>query len=355
MKLLLSLNIFLSLILLSGCSEDTRTSEPEIKKLVVKLDPVTKPKDTKSYKFPAHVSAVKTIELSFEVSGRLNRVDLPTGTRVQKGQLLATLDPEPFKNAVEERQARRDQAERTLNRISRLYERGLAPLNDLDNARTNFEVFEIELNRARQDLGFTQLYSPFDAQISERLVDNRNYVDAGAPIARLQDVSQTYFRINVPERILSASLDKKLLTATASLIADPERRFDLRYIEHSTQPDPVTQTYSVILAMDPVPGFTITPGARATVNVELSAGNDVNDTHHKLPFSALIGDEESGFEVWKYLPENHGVQAIPVKVISIQQGKVVVEADLKTGDKIVSAGAAKMFAGATVTEYTQEK
>ena len=47
-------------------------------------------------KFPAVVAAVDSSDLSFQVGGQVASVAVDIGDRVEKGQVLAVLDPEPY-------------------------------------------------------------------------------------------------------------------------------------------------------------------------------------------------------------------------------------------------------------------
>src|SRR5574341_1150133 len=52
------------------------------------------------------ISAVTTVQVGSQVSGIIARLHADFNSRVQKGQLLAELDPTPFQAQVEQRRAR---------------------------------------------------------------------------------------------------------------------------------------------------------------------------------------------------------------------------------------------------------
>lgn len=339
-----------SLLFTTACTTEEADTSDVSRPLYVKLASVTDVPSYTEFTFPAVVSAVKTVDLSFEVSGRLVQVDLVTGSDISEGKLLATIDRAPFIRRLEEQTTRLDQAKRELDRIQRMFSQNLVAQSALDSAKTSYELAVIDVQNAEQDLSYTRLYAPFNAKVSERLVENNSFVGAGDPIARLQDVSKIYFNINVPERLLTANIGRGILSASATLATKRDVWFPVEYVEHNTQPDPVSQTYEAVFAMEPQPDLPLTPGARAVVRVNLN-GNAYADGM-MVPIKALVGDDASGFNVWKYNESTQSVSQVPVSVDHIEDQFAVIKGDLVVGDQIVAAGASKMRTDTTVLPYS---
>ncbi|MFC3094442.1 efflux RND transporter periplasmic adaptor subunit [Alteromonas sediminis] len=343
---------FTSVLLLSGCGPAPSASETDSSIQAVKLARVVDNVNITSRTFPAEVSAVKTVDASFEVSGRIVYENLVTGQIVKKGEILANIDPTPFEQGVKEARARFDQASRDLTRIQATFKKGLASQAQMDNAITAHELAGIALEKAQQDLSYTTLRAPFDAQVSERLVENNSFVRAGDIIARLQDVSRYYFNVNVPERVLSAHKAGTPVLATASIISAPDKQFSLHYVEHATQPDPITQTYKVVFAADAT-AADLTPGARATVTVQVNQARFADGV--LVPFSAIQGNDGAGFHVWRFNANTSQVNRVKVDVLHIENNFALISGDVSQHDKVVSAGASKMREGLIVKPYTPEQ
>ena len=338
-------------LFLSGCTPEAEEQQQATPRYV-KLAPVTNVPEFSEFTFPAVVSAVKTIDLSFEVSGRLVQMDLVTGSDIKKGKLLATIDPKPFERIVDEKRTRLEQSKRELDRIEKMFSQKLVSQSSLDTAQTAYELAEIELKNAEQDLSYTHLYAPFDAKVSQRLVENNSYVTAGTSIARIQDVSKIYFNINVPERLLTANLNKGIHQASASLTSNPNMWYPVTYVEHNTQPDPVSQTYEVVFAMEPREDLPLTPGARAIVKVSIN-GSPYSDGV-VVPTQALVGDKDSGFAVWVYDAAQQTAHKMAVDVKHIQGNMAIIGGALTIGDNVVAAGASQMRNNITVLPYEGE-
>lgn len=338
-----------SLLLISACTTEEVDTSESARPLYVKLASVTDVPSYTEFTFPAVVSAVKTVDLSFEVSGRLVQVDLVTGSDISEGKLLATIDRAPFIRRLEEQTTRMEQAKRELARIEKMFSQNLVAQSALDAAKTSYELAVIDVQNAEQDLSYTRLYAPFDAKVSERLVENNSFVGAGDAIARLQDVSKIYFNINVPERLLTANIGRGILSASATLATKRDVWFPVEYVEHNTQPDPVSQTYEAVFAMEPQKDLPLTPGARAVVRVNLN-GNAYAEGM-MIPIKALVGDDASGFNVWRYDESTQSVAQVAVSVNHIEGQFAIIQSELALGDQIVAAGASKMRKGTTVLPY----
>ncbi|WP_233094788.1 efflux RND transporter periplasmic adaptor subunit [Alteromonas sp. IB21] len=348
----------LSVSALTACSSEEPVKEQsQASPRYVKLATVSNIPDYDEFTFPAVVSAVKTVDLSFEVSGRLIQTDLVTGSDIRKGKLLATIDRKPFERRVDESKTRLDQAKRELDRIEKMFAQKLVAQSSLDSARTSYELAVIDFKNAEQDLSYTQLYAPFDAKVSQRLVENNSFVAAGTPIARLQDVSKIYFNINVPERLLTANIGRGIKQASATLATNRNRWYPVSYVEHSTQPDPVSQTYEVVFAMEPREELPLTPGARAVVKVSLQGS--LYPEGLVVPVQSLVGNEDSGFAVWVYNDETSSVVKQAVSVKHIENELAVIEGknegNIALGQQVVAAGATQMRADMKVLPYQGEK
>ncbi|WP_240485717.1 efflux RND transporter periplasmic adaptor subunit [Alteromonas marina] len=353
--------LFLSVLLattLSACSsEEPVEQQSNATPRFVKLATVSNIPNFDEFTFPAVVSAVKTVDLSFEVSGRLIQTDLVTGSDIEKGKLLATIDRKPFERRVEESKTRLDQAKRELDRIEKMFAQKLVAQSSLDSAKTSYELAVIDLKNAEQDLSYTQLYAPFNAKVSQRLVENNSFVAAGTPIARLQDVSKIYFNINVPERLLTANIGRGIKQASATLATNRSQWYPVNYVEHSTQPDPVSQTYEVVFAMEPREELPLTPGARAVVRVSLQGS--LYPEGFVVPVRALVGNADSGFAVWVYSEETNTVTKQAVDVKHIENELAIIESnsqvEITLGQQVVAAGATQMRADMKVLPYQGEK
>lgn len=334
-------------VLLQACSEPasiTQTNEP----MVVQLSEVKLIDIKNEYEFPATVSAVKSVDIKFEVSGRLIFADLVEGSAVSKGQVLARIDPTPFERKVSQAEIRFEDATRDLKRITEVFEKNVASQSALDNAKSQYALTELALANAKQDLSYCTVVAPFDGFVGARYIENDSYISTGTTIANLQDRSKLYFTFDVPERIMTANAGNRDISATAHIIGREEDSFDIYYVEHEITPNSVTQTYGVTFALDGEVTNVLYPGSRATVKVQ---SNIVQKSAILIPVNALVGDKSTGFYVWKFNHESNQITAVKVNVATLKDEYAVINLGLAPGEKVVSAAVNQMSEGLLVKEY----
>lgn len=337
--------------LLQSCS-DAVVEVVEKPPMVVQLSTAKLTQVSAGYEFPATVTAVKSVDLKFEVSGRLIFENLTEGSEVKKGQVLARIDPAPFERRVAESQIRLEDAVRNLQRIEEIFKKNVVSQRDLDDAKSQFSIAEIALATAKQDLSYSTIIAPFDAVVGARYIENNSYIVAGDTLANLQDRSELYFTFEVPERIMTANSGNRNVKATARIIGQEDNVFDIHYVEHKTTPDPVTQTYGVTFAIDGKVTNLFYPGSRATVNI---LSQEQEKEALLIPINSLVGDKDAGFSVWLYQASSQSVELVNVEVSALQGQFAIISSGIKSGDQVVSAAVNQMREGLKVRAYKAGK
>ena len=339
--------ILVAVFVLQACSESTEVKQ-EVAPVVVQLSSAQVTSLANNYEFPAFVSAVKNVDLKFEVSGRLIFENLIEGSKVKKGQILAKIDPKPFQRKVEESRIRHEDAQRNLKRIKDVFEKNVASQRDYDDAKSQFSITKIALENAEQDLSYCTIRAPFDAVVGARYIENDSLIRSGDSLANLQDRSELYFTFEVPERIMTANVGNRDVKASAHIIGQEDNVYDIHYVEHKTTPDPITQTYGVTFALKGEVANAFYPGSRAIVNI---MPNNNSERALLVPLSALVGNSDAGFSVWRLNEQDSKLTQVKVNVSKLHGEYALLSSGIKAGDKVVSAAVGQMREGLLVREY----
>lgn len=333
-----TLPLFALLAACAGEAPDTAVSPPKPVKLVT----VGADDSLSSRRFLARVEASRTIDLHFQVGGRLQALPVQTGTRVAAGTRLAELDARDYRLAVQEAETQARDAARNLQRGRDLFQREVISQADLDLLVTRHELAQTGLAHARLQLAYTRLDAPFDALITRRYVEAPTLVSPQAPVLRIQDVSRLRVVINVPEHLIHHVDQVEQLRAEALLSAQGPR-LPLTYLEHQTQPDPAAQTYPVSFTLPAAAASELLPGMTLTVEVALQPG--IAAAPLLLPLSALDKRDPAQVRVWVYDPQQQRVQARPVTLGPLQDDQVRILTGLAAGEQVVAAGAETLHDG----------
>ncbi|MBE0638569.1 MAG: efflux RND transporter periplasmic adaptor subunit [Bacteroidales bacterium] len=168
----------LSLLITMSCNQKEQTAPPppEIPVVLVKEQTVPIYQD-----FVGQIFGLKDIDIRARVEGFLLGVHFQEGARVTKGQLLYSIDPQPFQakvaaqmSYVAEAKTMLAKAESDLARVRPLAEMNAVSKSDLDAAVANYEasVSSLEaananLESAKIELGYTKILSPITGTIGK--------------------------------------------------------------------------------------------------------------------------------------------------------------------------------------------
>ncbi len=294
--------------------------------------------------FVARVEAAQTVDVSFEVSGPLAELPVREGQTIDKGTLVAALDPTDFQLAVREAEVQLKLARQDLQRKRKLLaDRGISQ-SVVDDAQALHDLRSVRLAQAREALEDARIVAPFDAYVARRYTDNYANVQAGDKIVRLNDLNEIHVVASVPESLAATGSADQLIGAHAVFPFRPDQRYPLTFRENLGEADAVAQTYEVTFAMPPPPNLQILPGMTATLELEMMAAEGEGRTMN-IPTSALIADSDKRFIVWIYDPETQAVSKRTVEVGPAVGRGVAVVSGLANGELIVATGASQLQNG----------
>ena len=144
---------------------------------------------------PGRVEPVEEVDIRARVSGFLSSAEFQEGDMVEAGQLLFTIEPEEYQTAVnmataELNSARANDAlnREVLQKYQVAFDEGAATNIELLEAKAKVDVSiaqvesaEANLEKARLNLSYTQVFAPISGRISRILINVGNLVGAGEP------------------------------------------------------------------------------------------------------------------------------------------------------------------------------
>ena len=349
-----------SLVAVSGCSRDDAPEGPAPVR-PVKTTVVEAPDLGGERKFPGKVDAQKKAELGFRVPGTIQEILVKEGDLVEDGQVLIKLDPTDFEIAVKDAQATYDRAKSDFDRASELVKDGFVSRSDYDAKEGQFKSASASLDRAKQDLVYTELKASFAGTISKRYVERAEEVQAKQPVLAMQDNSTLEVRVDVPETIILSMKpsedgrpDASRVPTKASFDSRPGKSFDLTLREVSTRADAATQTFEVRFSMDAPKDFVVFPGMTVTVTADLSKVAK-DEELFILPAAAVTADEDMKPFVWVLDEPDLKARKVPVDVGRLVGSSIEVEGGLETGNRVVVAGVGYLAEGMQVRLLEQRE
>ena len=243
-----------------------------------------------------NLSALLTVQVGSQVSGRVQQLFVDYNSPVKKGQPIAKLDPLLFEAAVEQGRANylslqgglnKDQAQENntkliFERTKSLVDQKVMAQSDLDTASANYEAAKAQveadksnlesaqamLHQAEVNLGYTTIISPIDGIVISRNVDVGQTVAASFQAPTLFVIAQDLRKMQVDTNVGEADIGRLNpgMTATFTVDAYPNHPFTgrLRQIRNAAQTIQNVVTYDAVIDVDN-PDLSLKPGMTANV------------------------------------------------------------------------------------------
>lgn len=304
-----------------------------------------------SRQFFGHVVAKETVDLAFQVGGQITDLPITEGETISAGDVIATLDLEPFELALDQARVQNAQSVRTFERLQQL-QGGAVSQVSVDDAQTQVQLSEIAVRDAERSLQNAQLTAPFDALIAARNVANFTTISAGTPIVRLHDMSDLRVEIDVPEVLFQQAGQNPDMTLFARFPAS-EKTFPLQVREFNAEASDVGQAFRITLGMAPPEDLVVLPGSSVTVIAMMR-----NQAHQQIiPHSAVINANDGTAQVMVFSPDEGDtdtgtVRTVPVEIVPGDRGEIIVVSGLEDRQEIVASGANLLSDGDAVRRFT---
>jgi len=341
-------------LLMSGCSEEPPPAPPAVQP--VKILTVAADGFGATREFPGTISAAQTADVAFEVSGKIIEFPVGEGQQVEKGDVLARLDPRDFQADVDAVTAAEKAAQAEAERTRALFEADVAPLQQLDVAERNYDMMKARSVKAHKALEDSVLRAAFTGEVARKLVDDFANVRAKDPILILQDNSHLEIVIDIAEADYASmrpGLGNAERTARARprVIAGaiPDREFPARISELAKVADPTTRTYAMTLIFDNPPDVNILPGMTAKVRAGGAGTGGLGAIW--IPAHAARTDDTGDAFVWVVDPESMTVRRTAITLGDLSGSLVKVSNGLEGGEQIATSGVHHLREGMQVSRF----
>ncbi|MGZ3474139.1 MAG: efflux RND transporter periplasmic adaptor subunit [Polyangiales bacterium] len=260
------------------------------------------------------LSALVTVSVGSQVSGRIESLFADFGSTVTKGQVVAKIEPSLFQAAVDKEtanygaaraaidraRAQLVQAEKNFAREKALFADGLTSRASLETAESSLGVARADvksstaaaeqakaaLDQAELNLKYTTIISPIDGTVISRSVDVGQTVAATLQAPVLFTIAQDLTRMQVDTNVAEADVGKvkPKMNVTFTVDAYPRQKFDgvVRQVRDNATTVQNVVTYDAVIDVDNTARL-LKPGMTANVTFVWATRDDVV----RLPNGAL--------------------------------------------------------------------
>lgn len=307
------------------------------------------------------VQALQTVQLRSQVDGVLVSVPVTEGQEVKQGEVLAIIDPRPYKAALDAAIARKAQDEAQLIaahadvvRYTALAARQDASQQQLEVAQAKagqliaaIAMDEAQIDTAKINLAWCTITAPFDGRVGLREIDPGNFIRAAEvsavlPLSQLRPIAVTF---TVPQDYLPAI--QRALSAgkppVAAFSGDNKTDLDtgtLLTIDNAI--DPATGTIK-LKATFPNVRSQLWPGQFVNARLLLDTSSGVLT----VPSAAVRHGQDELF-VYIVRPD----QTVARQVVTVQRDDgvtAVIEKGLQEGQIAVTDGQSRLQDGTHIS------
>lgn len=333
-------------LLLAACGNDVAEVQEEPIR-AIKPFYVSEPAGGDVRRFSGTVQASDTSALSFAVDGTVQTVAVNQGDRVEQGQTLATLDPEPFELDLAAARSQLKSAEAAyankkaeIDRQAQLYERGWVAKAAYDQAVLAFDSAEADIAYARsrfesaeRDLTNATLKAPFDGTIAERSIEPFTEVKAGKTLFAVNSEGAVEIELSVPDTVVSRVSIGLPVLIEATSVSNCGCAARVTEIGSAAGAANAVTVKATILN----PPSALLPGMTAEATVMLNGDDEAHGYLVPLVAIAPSDDAEQGY-VFKFDQETGTVSRVEVKGRAGRGNLIEVIGGVEAGDILAAAG-----------------
>ncbi len=308
--------------------------------------------------YPGTVRASDSVDLSFEISGRLMEFPVSNGQKVKKGDVLAVLDTRDIVQSLNKAKAMADQARLTEQRNINVAKKhpGAVSQEQISVATANRIRAEAELKIAEKELEDAVLKAPYDGLIADTYPSTYDMVNPGQKILTLQNIDMVKIEVSLPELLVIDARNTPFKRRKHYITFDsmPQKKYQAQPREFKAHADSRTQTYTAIFEMARPGELRLLPGMSATLTVE---GCDIpSPSANPWVSSGSVGNGPDG-RAFVWLLERSGKEgeyAVRKRIVKLggRAGtQIEILEGLADGDRIAAAGINVLSEGRKVTLY----
>lgn len=301
------------------------------------------------------IKADASVDVAFRMSGIVDHITrvagadgrprtLQDGDRVRKGEVLARLRQDEFRDQMSDAEAGLQQAQADYERASQLYENRSVSKAEYDAAYARYTAGRAKQSQAAISLGDATLRSPMEGVILRRAVEVGSLAGPSAPAFTVADTRIVKVVFGVPDVVVAQLKPGERLAIQAEAV--PGVVLEGRITRISPSADPNSRVFEVEAAL-PNPEGRLKVGMLATLRLDGGGPSG----HAFVPLASVVrpAGDSAGYAVY-VLGDSAGTVAKLRRVTlgEVSGNQIAVREGLQRGERVIVRGATIVADGQTV-------
>ncbi|MBF0572650.1 MAG: efflux RND transporter periplasmic adaptor subunit [Desulfamplus sp.] len=335
-RLLLLGMIVLIIVLFGTIKSEMKLIETEKASALVKdkplintvIMPLTLKNIKDSINLPGTIEPWAELTLKSESHGTVAEVVVKEGDEVKVGGILARIETDDYKIALNRAEASYKLAVADLNRDKSVYNKGIVSQAQLETKQTNVALAATELANARLLLDRCVIKSPMSGVITKLDSKKGLLLSVGDPVCHIVEIDKVKAVVGIPESDMPAVTPLTHVELTVKALNDLKVTGEKYFL--SPVPDTAARIYRLELALDNS-DRKILPGMFVRANV---VKKEVKDTI-TIPFYSVIS---RGDEQFVFIEDNGKAVKKNVSLGIMERWIVEVKDGLEQGQNLIVEG-----------------
>jgi RND family efflux transporter MFP subunit len=336
-RLPIILLLFLAAALITSCSGEEQETQDEqgLVKLVNVESRMVEPQTFERFlRLVGTVESENDVQISAEVSGRIERFYVNKGDRIAKGAPILKIDDRKLLRQQAQLQAQAEQAREQYERLKRVFEQdSIGSEMNLIDAKAAYQERKGALESVEVDLNNTTVRAPFTAVFDEKMLDVGEMASPGMQLVRIIGSSDLKIAAGVPSRFSEAVSKGDEADVWFDFQQSDTLSLPISYVGQSIDQD--ARTFKVEIDL---------PAEARKYKVDMNANVKLRTL--RQDGSIIVGEEYvyqkgNGFLVYTVAKSDSGntvARARSVRLGPSYENSVVIENGLKTGEEIITVG-----------------
>jgi multidrug efflux system membrane fusion protein len=311
------------------------------------------------------VQAFNTVAIRAQVTGQIVSINFRQGQDVHKGDVLAKIDPTPFKANLDQSVAKKGEdqaqlidAEKDLQRFTTLVKKDFETQQNVDlqqakvdQLKATIDADQGAIEASQTQLDFATIVAPIDGVVGFRQIDLGNIIhptDAN-PLTVLTQIKPSQVIFTLPQSDLGA-VREAMLHGGVSVLAfdqnDKEQLAEGRLLLIDNQIDQTTSTIR-LKAEFPNNDERLWPGEFVRTRILISTQKDAVT----LP-SVAVQRGPDGTYVW-VVKQDNTVEQRPITTQIVSEDLAIASKGLTAGERVVLNGQSRLDVGTHVDIRSQ--
>ncbi|MBN2694709.1 efflux RND transporter periplasmic adaptor subunit [bacterium] len=328
--------LFLSIIIfLFACEKEKKTQDvftPQ-KQEAEKVDVLTINKRLFYSKnsYPGVLKESDSFQIASEVGGVIEYMPYDVSDFVKKGSVVVKVNTESLQAQLKQLEVNLKNSVTNYNRISKLFEKGLATQAQIDQAEYAKESVEASISALKVNLRKSITTSPFNGYVVQRGKQKGEIASPGLPIVSLMQLDPIRFVVSVPERDIYKINKGNIVKVT---IEASQKELNGVVYRISQTSNKSNHTVPVEIELEnPKNGeeYLLKPGmfASLTIPIVREANGWV------IPLDSIIRTES---EKYVFVVRDNKSIKINITIKATYENEALVDAEFKNDENIVISG-----------------